>query len=239
MPCIQLWIATKESTSEWLPVQISQDPIRWPHSPETAITSDPVWDKCLRKIFPDREGTRECDHRIVPAGCINPKCWEGNLTSRRHPDLSVIRLESGSGTRCEGNGVYGKDHRLSHSISLHWCIILQSERRSQIGQQSSSRSCGCKNWWIPGNPGSKSCRRRTWTFVGMNILGPEGARSHQSGSHHLWWSYRDPICCRENVPGLLMADVSSALHPGSSQKSPSETSQRDYWDSERISEWCR
>jgi hypothetical protein len=38
---------------------------------------------------------------------------------------------------------------------------------------------------------------------------------------------------------LLMVDVPCTLHPGSSQKCHSETSQRDCRDSTRISEWCR
>ena len=214
-------------------------PIWRTHSPETTITRDPVWNKSLRTVFPDQESTHECDHRIVPAGCINPKCWECNLTSGRQPDLSVIRFESGTRTRCEDNGVYGKTI-YSH---IPYLYVDASYFKVRDGVKYANKAL-----LVVVGVGTDGYREilaarvadvehgLTWEGLFSDL---EGARSHQSGSHHLWWSYRDPICCRENVPRLLMADVPCTLHPGSSQKSPSETSQKDCWDSERIPEWCR
>ena len=64
----------------------------------------------------------------LTSGSIDEKDRGSDSTLGSQPDLNVVCLEDRSGTRQKSNGVYGEIPELPYPVSLHLCLVLQSER---------------------------------------------------------------------------------------------------------------
>ena len=134
----------EEIAPERTPATISEDLVWGDHIPEITITRGHVKTKVFKRYSRTEKALENAFIELYLKGISTRKVENVISLLGARSDLSLLCLKSISVTRCEGIGVYGKDHRFPHSIFLYrlipgdfWVQELQMQQMNFPRKRSS------------------------------------------------------------------------------------------------------